>query len=55
MTKYGQTLGIPLDQIKEWLITIWLLRAIATKQRASGLNSLVLIFPSLSMTSQLMK
>ena len=37
------------------MITIWLLMAIATKQRANGLNSLVLSFPCLSMTSQLMK
>ena len=47
--------GNSLCPNKEWMITIGLLMAIATKQRVNGLNSLVLIFPSLSVTSQLMK
>ena len=34
------------------MITKWLLRVIATKQRANGLNPLVHSFPSLSVTSQ---
>ena len=55
MTKYGQMLGIPFDQIREWMITIWLLVAITPKQGVSGLNSLVLSFPSLSVTSQLLE
>ena len=37
------------------MITIWLLVAITPKQRVSGLNSLILSFPSLSVTSQLLK
>ena len=37
------------------MITIWLLVAITPKQGVSGLNSLVLSFPSLSVTSQLLK
>ena len=37
---------------KEWMITKWLLRVTATKQRANGLNPLVYSFPSLSVTSQ---
>ena len=37
------------------MITIWLLVATTPKQGVSGLNSLVLSFPSLSVTSQLLE